>query len=294
MSKDEPASAIYRKITAYIVTNRYHGFELDFLYLGRGPKREENFESSSPPLPSWVPDLSIPPWESYPTLTRNLWHPENDFSASKGFGSTLGSLELDGGVYLSPASGTVLGVTGIVLDTVNEVGDKYNLDLDSIDFNGGYLSPAKLAHHREVLEQAVHLAYMASFRRQYSGSRSRFSSHCYTKVPCEAYCHAASQTLACGRDTDNKAFIDQWSEGVFDHPCKSVDIYNFDASHEVLLAGRLDEHSMDLHFRRLRRCFMTSYKVYSGIVPPKTQCGDLICVLYGCTVPVILRGVGDG
>lgn len=42
-------------------------------------------------------------------------------------------------------------------------------------------------------------------------------------------------------------------------------------------------------YRRL----MISSKGYIGLVPPKTQEGDLVCVLFGCSVPVILRKQGS-
>ncbi|GKZ38225.1 hypothetical protein AbraIFM66950_010254 [Aspergillus brasiliensis] len=42
-------------------------------------------------------------------------------------------------------------------------------------------------------------------------------------------------------------------------------------------------------YRRL----MISSKDYIGLVPSRTQEGDLICVLFGCSVPVILRKQDD-
>ncbi|OJI85742.1 hypothetical protein ASPTUDRAFT_118842 [Aspergillus tubingensis CBS 134.48] len=44
-----------------------------------------------------------------------------------------------------------------------------------------------------------------------------------------------------------------------------------------------------ISYRRL----MISSKRYIGLVPAKAQEGDLICVLFGCSVPVILRKQGD-
>lgn len=38
---------------------------------------------------------------------------------------------------------------------------------------------------------------------------------------------------------------------------------------------------------------MISTKGYIGMVPAETQPGDMICVLHGCSLPVILRGVGE-
>ncbi|KAH8600074.1 hypothetical protein B0O99DRAFT_590482 [Bisporella sp. PMI_857] len=68
---DDPPSVMYRKIAAYIVTYRYHNSELDFLCPGHGPRWGMSFLEGTPPLPTWVPDLSIPPWESFATPARN-------------------------------------------------------------------------------------------------------------------------------------------------------------------------------------------------------------------------------
>lgn len=43
---------------------------------------------------------------------------------------------------------------------------------------------------------------------------------------------------------------------------------------------------------RLRRLAITK-KEYIGAAPHEAQIGDLICVLYGCSVPVILRPISD-
>ena len=42
-----------------------------------------------------------------------------------------------------------------------------------------------------------------------------------------------------------------------------------------------------------RRRFMVSIEGYIGLVPETTRPGDKICVLFGCSTPVILRQEGD-
>ncbi len=42
-----------------------------------------------------------------------------------------------------------------------------------------------------------------------------------------------------------------------------------------------------------RKFFVSSNNTYIGLVPPAAQVGDLICILYGCTVPVVLRRLED-
>lgn len=170
-SSDESPSVIYRKIAAYIVTHRYYNSELDFLCLGRGPRRGKNFQEGMPLLPTWAPDLSIPPWESFPTLTRNAWESDDNFCASK---SKSGSstpysreFENDGGISVWP-SGLVLTVRGIVVDTVKDVGHVYDLDVDSIDFSSGTsrLTLSQKTHHKVILDEAIDLTRRASRRNE--------------------------------------------------------------------------------------------------------------------------------
>jgi hypothetical protein len=40
--------------------------------------------------------------------------------------------------------------------------------------------------------------------------------------------------------------------------------------------------------------FMTTKKGYVGWAHPRSQKGDIICILEGCTVPVILRARAEG
>jgi hypothetical protein len=43
---------------------------------------------------------------------------------------------------------------------------------------------------------------------------------------------------------------------------------------------------------RLRRFFI-SHNMYMGLAPDDARYGDLICILFGCSLPVVLRQVGD-
>ncbi|KAI3318073.1 hypothetical protein HD806DRAFT_512996 [Xylariaceae sp. AK1471] len=301
-SSDESPSVIYRKIAAYIATHRYHNSELVFLCLGREPRRGKNFQERMPPLPTWVPDLSIPPWESFPTLTRNAWESDDNFCASKSKSGSSTSysreFENDGGISVWP-SGLVLTVRGIVVDTVKDVGDVYDLDIDSIDFSSGTsrLTLSQKTHHKAILDQAIDLTRRASMRNEgrYPRQWTEPTHRCEIFSPCVDYYHAASQTLTCGRDPskNGKPYQNPLDGGLFKYPCRSFRPQNTEFETEVLHEHVLFEGSLDRHFRRLRRSFMVSETGYLGIVPLETRARDRICVLYGCSVPVILRRDDD-
>jgi hypothetical protein len=61
------------------------------------------------------------------------------------------------------------------------------------------------------------------------------------------------------------------------------------------------EHSLVNNFLRRvqstvwnRKFLVSETKSYKGLAPMTAQVGDLICILFGCTVPVILRRQIDG
>jgi hypothetical protein len=53
-----------------------------------------------------------------------------------------------------------------------------------------------------------------------------------------------------------------------------------------------DNRRLDLQVCRLRRLFMSHYN-YMGLALADVQKGDLICILFGCSIPVALRRVED-
>jgi hypothetical protein len=53
-----------------------------------------------------------------------------------------------------------------------------------------------------------------------------------------------------------------------------------------------NDRQRDLRSCRFRRFFI-SHNKYMGLAPVDIQKGDLICILFGCRVPVVLRRVED-
>jgi hypothetical protein len=79
---------------------------------------------------------------------------------------------------------------------------------------------------------------------------------------------------------------DRWMAG---HRLNDENIKSF-WSNDVIL---WDSYNLGIGENTAFRRLMISSKGYIGLAPPKAQEGDLICVLFGCSVPVIIRKVKD-
>jgi hypothetical protein len=55
---------------------------------------------------------------------------------------------------------------------------------------------------------------------------------------------------------------------------------------------RLDETFCNTYGRLLGRCVFTTREGNSGLGPRDARADDLVCVLYGCRLPLILRKNG--
>ncbi|KAK0130271.1 hypothetical protein ONS96_000794 [Cadophora gregata f. sp. sojae] len=88
------------------------------------------------------------------------------------------------------------------------------------------------------------------------------------------------------------AFHTCWPDGNYDLDTK-VAINSKDASRSMIeFLDRVQSVTWN------RKVFLTRSKLKGmqrlGLAPPNTQEGDTVCILYGCSVPVILRKVADG
>lgn len=43
----------------------------------------------------------------------------------------------------------------------------------------------------------------------------------------------------------------------------------------------------------MNRCFFTTVDNHIGLGPPDLRAGDVVCVIYGCSLCTILRGIGS-
>lgn len=61
----------------------------------------------------------------------------------------------------------------------------------------------------------------------------------------------------------------------------------------VTEGGNWQNYMHEAHSMSYRRSFVRTKKGYMGLVPNAAQLGDIVCILFGCRVPYILRRAGD-
>lgn len=182
-------------------------------------------------------------------------------------------------------SGRILQLSGVVVDKVQQLGQEYDLKLTEENIKHGTLTPSQLQHHQTVLSETVSLVAQA---KQHHGEH-------YPRGNC-SYDQALDKTLVCDRNGNNERLA---SNDIGFQDLKAAAAAG-GGDMMKSLRGRFERRSMDQHFQRLHRRFMVSRDGSIGLVPPETQVGDVVCILYGCSVPVVLRAwnvvsaVGDG
>ena len=291
------ANVTYREVTQHILKREN---DLDFICMGRGKDRncapDPNTRSNKgmngskwEPLPSWVPDFRLGSHDSFPTLTRNLWSPDDGFCASgqrwspsqdgvpphERYSKGKGGATIGQPLFLE--SGKILFVSGVCEDAIKEIGAVYSLDeLNENELADGSISQKQLDHHRITMEQTAKMVIDCV-------GHNELAKEPYPRGT-RSYLDAYSKTFVCDRNKENRRC--EPGQGFF----------NFFSSSQpsppelIALEGPgLGLGALDMHFRRARRRFMVSNKGYLGIVPPDAKPTDLICVLWGCSVPVILR-----
>ncbi|KAG8529140.1 uncharacterized protein KY384_005775 [Bacidia gigantensis] len=271
---------IYTETTKYIL--RKHN-DLDFICIGRGPDRNQE-------LSSWVPDFRLNPSRSFPSCTKDPLIKTHAFAAggpehSASHPAINARAKYDEAVKSSPDylrfmsdvfNKSILVTQGIVVDTVYDMGELYDIDwLEEPKHADSILSTTQLAHHQKILHETEQIAH----------KRGRYNKWIYSDSPA-SYQHALSRTLVCGRDADGE-------------PCKpGGGFYAFKdpkiptSNSQLRLQGPdVTMDDLKVHLPRLRRHFMVSSAGYIGLVPPGTRKHALICVLFNCSVPVILHAL---
>lgn len=101
----------------------------------------------------------------------------------------------------------------------------------------------------------------------------------------EAYIRTlVTDRTAAHERLDNASYEAFWENSVLSLKCLSVDP-------TTRLRGQVVAHNT---FHRIcQRSLIVSEKGYIGLGPAQVQSGDCLCILYGCSVPVILRPEGD-
>jgi hypothetical protein len=101
----------------------------------------------------------------------------------------------------------------------------------------------------------------------------------------EAYIRTlVTDRTAAHERLDNASYEAFWKNSVLSLDCLSIDP-------TTRFQGQVVASNM-LH-RICQRSLIVSEKGYIGLGPAKVQNGDLMCILYGCSVPIILRQEDD-
>ena len=267
----DSANNTYEVATRHILST---GVDLDFICLGRGPTRtdEQGF-------PSWVPDLRLKSHLSAATLSRNLYLPGNDYAAAgrdfspyddriapntRYFG---GVTHEDGPIFLE--SGKVLVTPGVWVDSIKDVGHTYFHRMLHID-------EAQYLHHGTILEESIKMAQHCT--------AGNLAFEPYVKGE-GSYLEAFSRTLSCDRNASDRRCLN--GEGFFPYKeyrasGKPLETFIMDTSPTP---DEIEPHAL----HRVGRRFMVSDGGLMGMVPREARPGDDIFILFGCSVPVVLR-----
>ena len=292
---EESAVQTFTKATEHIIVKNH---TLDFICCGRGPGRMHG-------LPTWVPDFTLPPANSFQSLTESSYDPNEGFSAG-GIQCPIPDGEVPAHLYsssMSPhrfspsgapilfqpwfeADSTVLLAPGILVDEIREVGTII-LDKEMLSYPPGQaLEPGHpLRAHLELVGDEIG-------RLACGGDGHPLLTELYPTRR-ETYIGALSRTLMLDRDQRNRRLAP--GEGYFQSPLPhpSAARQNFDLPLE-LRQRACDFQRFDTWRKLAGRRFMKSRQGSIGLVPPDAQARDAICVLYGCSVPVILRRNAQG
>ena len=270
----ESANEIYKQVTSQIVEKDQ---DLNFILAGRGPGRDLS-------LPSWVPDFRLNPENSFRGSMSSIFHVGNGFAAHGNHSASEPAVTANM-QYSLGAEGRhdifydtlrqIMVVPGVNVDTITEVGDAYNLDpLKEMPEINTILSAPMRNHHQNVLAQSLQMVEKLGGEEMQKPYPGHFT---------EPYASALTRTLV-GDRVDGK-------------PCLEVKraFHNYnDPDYQILpneinLEGALGPDVLRMHLPRHRRRFMTTQKGLLGLAPPEAEIGDIVCVLFNCHVPVILR-----
>ncbi|MCJ1400145.1 hypothetical protein MMC11_003349 [Xylographa trunciseda] len=299
LNYDDPDVETYIKATKHIILKN----SLDFICWGRGFGRKAG-------LPSWVPDFTRPRDASFQTLTESAFDPNEAFAAGgfrnripvassstsphlwssdpdrhSGSGIPLAGFLLDRTFQLN---NRILVVNGMIVDTVSavsRVNEHREIVLAHGDQVGGPGMAAAKAHLQLLLEEIGDMAF--------GGADYPLLAELYPQQP-DYYLSALSRTLMADRDENGKRLV--FPQGFFqlndpthfaDPPPLGPD-YRPDIP-AVLRARAREGTRMQSWEKMMGRKFMVTEGGLMGLGPPDAAKGDKVVVLFGCSVPVLLR-----
>jgi hypothetical protein len=261
-------------------------------------------------LPTWVPDWRTRLYHSFGVTPVMVTQ-----SSSRSIGNlrSLHSVRRDNSAATYMASGDTkpryefrglsLAVHGFVLDTIDGLGGSKSFEIDQ---------PSE--PHLELpddMSSRWTFDILSSIVRCLSlGRRDRYLQD--SVIPEEFvedfqnFCIKAIQNRPSEVPTRFKDWFDHNRHfKIRGYPIESIINYSADNQNEILgnenrisvldiqVINRFPARFFDAVVRICRRLMIGKNGIL-GMAPEKSRVGDLVCILYGCSVPVVLRKVGDG
>jgi hypothetical protein len=289
----KPASTVYAQVTKSILESSHN---LDFICIGGGNKNIRE-------LPSWVPDFSTRKASFTSALN------ERDTISSDILYSACGHAPLL--VNFSPALNT-LSATGIKFDTIRAVAPYFDCALTGIElwtalhstlslwfgmiaatqeYTHMYHDTEYLSSSFSTMPEAKH--NMASVLQHWRAIVNCCTDHSYRGGGHSGLAFSKTITADKIRNPEGVAQRLPADQGFFDLPSGCPE--NFYASlHEQKRQIMWEEHLLWMVRAALKnRCFMVTQTGYIGLVSRLARAEDLVCILFGCNTPVILRAEDD-
>lgn len=289
----KPASTVYAQVTKSIIESSH---KLDFICIGGGYKNIKK-------LPSWVPDFTIRKASFTSALN------ERDTISGGVLYSACGHAPLL--VKFSPALST-LSATGIQVDTIRAVAPCFDCALTGVELWTALHSTLSLWFDMiPATQDYTHMYYdtecLSSSFSAKPGAKHNMASvlqhwraivNCCTDRSYHGGGHsglAFSKTITADnfRDPEGVAQRLPADQGFFDLPSDCPE--NFYASlREQERQQMWEKHLLGMVRAALKnRCFMVTQTGYIGLVSRLARPEDLVCILFGCNTPVILRAEDD-
>lgn len=258
----------YSKSVCEVFTNAAEAFlncgNFDILVLSQFPKSKRDDE---PDLPSWVPD-----WTSHIQRRYGNYRSDNCHEADGQQKASISFASL-------PRGQKVLHIKGCAVDTITGLGEPWlPTILDWQEWTRSesrcaafFSSVAKFCAESDRLGHNI-----------YKHPSQRLEAH--WRIPCTNKTRQALGTICRPSDSGIELF----------------EAYTYINNGGRDPSGRLNDFSVSVAGYRLlmgdqfkRRPFIST-RGYVGLTPSYSEPGDIICILYGCVVPLVLRRNGMG
>lgn len=232
--------------------------------------------------PSWIPD-----WRRSKDLELllplKLWL--SNVSNTSSFSFFEASSSIKPTVFISDKNPRELKVTGIQIDNIQKISPSFH---SQNNFSYGRevreLETLVCSHFRECPDSTriyTHNVTEISERyRQILGDYS--STH---TAECLNRPDTSNKVAYIGGGTVAEAYLQTLLLNIRpDGKPKSIDAFE-----KWLWKDEQPDTNAWVRWLHFKYRLVISEKGYLGIVPPHTQAGDIVCVLFGCSMPVILR-----